>query len=132
MALPGYEIFKYLDQSGEVRDAKVRDLNACLKEVMGEEFTPKDFRTWAGTLFAAVKLARSVPPRTSSRPRKMCSRRSTRLHRGSATPGISPASHRPLLRRLRDSLLRRADRGDHCPAGGSARGGGGAPGAVDQ
>jgi DNA topoisomerase I len=56
-ALPGYEIFKYLDESGEVRDAKARDLNAYVKEVMGEEFTPKDFRTWAGTLFAAVKLA---------------------------------------------------------------------------
>ncbi|MFL6057389.1 MAG: DNA topoisomerase IB, partial [Rubrobacteraceae bacterium] len=36
---------------------KARDLNAYVKEVMGEEFTPKDFRTWAGTLFAAVKLA---------------------------------------------------------------------------
>src|SRR5215213_3168339 len=56
-ALPGYEIFKYLDESGEVRDAKARDLNAYIKEVMGEEFTAKDFRTWAGTLFAAVKLA---------------------------------------------------------------------------
>jgi DNA topoisomerase I len=56
-AMPGYEIFKYLDESGEVRDAKARDLNAYVKEVMGEEFTPKDFRTWAGTLFAAVKLA---------------------------------------------------------------------------
>jgi DNA topoisomerase I len=56
-ALPGYEIFKCLDESGEVRDAKARDLNAYVKEVMGEEFTPKDFRTWAGTLFAAVKLA---------------------------------------------------------------------------
>jgi DNA topoisomerase I len=56
-ALPGYEIFKYLDESGEVRNAKARDLNAYVKEVMGEEFTPKDFRTWAGTLFAAVKLA---------------------------------------------------------------------------
>jgi DNA topoisomerase-1 len=56
-ALPGYEIFKYLDESGEVRGAKARDLNAYVKEVMGEEFTPKDFRTWAGTLFAAVKLA---------------------------------------------------------------------------
>jgi len=56
-ALPGYEIFKYLDESGEVSDAKARDLNAYVKEVMGEEFTPKDFRTWAGTLFAAVKLA---------------------------------------------------------------------------
>lgn len=56
-ALPGYEIFKYLDESGELRNAKARDLNAYVKEVMGEEFTPKDFRTWAGTLFAAVKLA---------------------------------------------------------------------------
>jgi DNA topoisomerase-1 len=56
-ALPGYEIFKYLDESDEVRGAKARDLNAYVKEVMGEEFTPKDFRTWAGTLFAAVKLA---------------------------------------------------------------------------
>jgi DNA topoisomerase-1 len=55
--LPGYEIFKYLDESGEVRDVKARDLNAYVKEVMGEEFTPKDFRTWAGTLFAAVELA---------------------------------------------------------------------------
>jgi DNA topoisomerase I len=56
-ALPGYEIFKYLDESGEVREAKARELNSYVKEVMGEEFTPKDFRTWAGTLFAAVKLA---------------------------------------------------------------------------
>jgi DNA topoisomerase I len=57
VALPGYEIFKYHDESGEIRDVKARDLNAYVKEVMGEEFTPKDFRTWAGTLFAAVKLA---------------------------------------------------------------------------
>jgi DNA topoisomerase I len=55
--LPGYEVFKYYDDGGEVKDVKSRDLNAYVKEVMGEEFTPKDFRTWAGTLFAAVKLA---------------------------------------------------------------------------
>jgi DNA topoisomerase-1 len=55
-ALPGYEIFKYRDGK-EVRDVKARDLNAYVKEVMGDEFTPKDFRTWAGTLIAAVKLA---------------------------------------------------------------------------
>ena len=74
-ALPGYEIFKYLDESGEVRDAKARDLNAYVKEVMGEEFTPKDFRTWAGTLFAAVKKPSSGLPRTSSKPRRTYSRR---------------------------------------------------------
>ena len=56
-ALPGYEVFKYYDEEGEVTDAKSRDLNAYVKEVMGEEFTPKDFRTWAGTLIAAVNLA---------------------------------------------------------------------------
>ena len=57
VALPGYEVFKYYDDSGEIRDVKSRDLNAYVKEIMGEEFTPKDFRTWAGTLIAAVKLA---------------------------------------------------------------------------
>jgi len=55
--LPGYEVFKYLDEEGKVRDVKSRDLNAYVKAVMGEEFSPKDFRTWAGTLVAAVKLA---------------------------------------------------------------------------
>ena len=56
-ALPGYEVFKYVDEEGEVKDVKSRDLNAYVKEIIGEEFTAKDFRTWAGTLVAAVKLA---------------------------------------------------------------------------
>ena len=55
-ALPGYEIFKYY-QDGTLKDVKARDLNVYVKEVMGEEFSPKDFRTWAGTLIAALKLA---------------------------------------------------------------------------
>ncbi len=56
-ALPGYEIFKYYDEYGELRDVKSQDLNTYIKEIMGGEFTAKDFRTWAGTLIAAVKLA---------------------------------------------------------------------------
>ena len=55
-ALPGYEIFKY-KEGRKLRDVKSRDLSVYVKEVMGPEFTPKDFRTWAGTLVAAVKLA---------------------------------------------------------------------------
>ena len=55
--LPGYEIFKYYDEAGEIKDVKARDLNAYIKEAMGNEFSPKDFRTWAGTLIAALKLA---------------------------------------------------------------------------
>lgn len=54
--LPGYEIFKYYED-GKLKDVKARDLNAYVKEVMGQEFSPKDFRTWAGTLIAALKLA---------------------------------------------------------------------------
>ena len=61
IALPGYEVFKYVDDGGEVRDVKARDLNLYVKQVMGDEFTPKDFRTWAGTLIAAVKLAEVGP-----------------------------------------------------------------------
>ena len=45
VSLPGYEIFKYYDGSGELRDVKSRDLNAYVKEVMGVAFTPKDLRT---------------------------------------------------------------------------------------
>ncbi len=57
VALPGHEVFKYRDESGENTDVKARDLNSYVKEIMGPEFTPKDFRTWAGTLNGAVKLA---------------------------------------------------------------------------
>src|SRR5918998_6145588 len=57
VALPGYEIFKYYDEAGEIKDVKARDLNAYIKEVMGIDYSPKDFRTWAGTLIAALKLA---------------------------------------------------------------------------
>jgi DNA topoisomerase-1 len=60
-SLPGYEVFKYVDAGGAVRDVKARELNSYVKRVMGEEFSPKDFRTWAGTLVAAVKLAELGP-----------------------------------------------------------------------
>jgi DNA topoisomerase-1 len=55
VALPGYEVFKYVDEKGETKDVKSRDLNVYVKEARGDEFTTKDFRTWAGTLIAAVK-----------------------------------------------------------------------------
>lgn len=57
VGLPGYEIFKYYDEDGGLADVKSSELNAYIKEVMGDEFTAKDFRTWAATLFAALKLA---------------------------------------------------------------------------
>ena len=56
VAFPGYEVFKCCDKEGEVKDVKSRELNAYVKEVIGEVFMAKDFRTWAGTL-VALKLA---------------------------------------------------------------------------
>lgn len=54
--VPGYEIFKYFDEGGEKITVHSQDLNSYIKEVMGEEFSAKDFRTWAGTLIAATAL----------------------------------------------------------------------------
>jgi DNA topoisomerase-1 len=54
--LPGQELFRYVDADGEVRSVDSGDVNAYLREVSGDEFTAKDFRTWAGTLFAAREL----------------------------------------------------------------------------
>jgi DNA topoisomerase I len=54
--LPGYELFQYLDEDGTRRSIDAADVNAYLKETTGEEFTAKDFRTWAGTVLAARAL----------------------------------------------------------------------------
>jgi DNA topoisomerase-1 len=54
--LPGQELFQYRDAQGRVVDIGSADVNAYLKEVTGEAFTSKDFRTWAGTVLAATLL----------------------------------------------------------------------------
>ena len=54
--LPGQELFQYLDEGGEVRDVASGDVNAYLREISGRDITAKDFRTWAGTVLAAVTL----------------------------------------------------------------------------
>jgi DNA topoisomerase-1 len=54
--LPGQELFQYRDDTGSVVDIGSADVNAYLKDVTGEDFTSKDFRTWAGTVLAAKLL----------------------------------------------------------------------------
>jgi DNA topoisomerase-1 len=54
--LPGYELFGYVDDDGEVRDIGSSDINEYLQEISGQDFTAKDFRTWAGTVAAAWAL----------------------------------------------------------------------------
>lgn len=54
--LPGYELFSYQDEDGAARSVGSADVNAWLREVAGEAFTAKDYRTWAGTVLAARAL----------------------------------------------------------------------------
>jgi DNA topoisomerase-1 len=54
--LPGQELFAYLDDEGEVRSVGSSDVNDYLREISGQDFTAKDFRTWAGTVLAAWAL----------------------------------------------------------------------------
>ena len=55
--LPGYELFQYVDDEGRRQVIDSADVNAYLREIAGEDFTAKDFRTWAGTVLAAQALA---------------------------------------------------------------------------
>lgn len=54
--LPGYELFKCIDENGEKHIIDSSDVNSFLKEITGEDTTAKEFRTWGGTLMAAVHL----------------------------------------------------------------------------
>jgi DNA topoisomerase-1 len=55
--LPGYELFQYVGPDGRRHMIGSGDVNAYLREVCGQDFTAKDFRTWAGTVLAAKALA---------------------------------------------------------------------------
>jgi DNA topoisomerase-1 len=54
--LPGQELFQYVDEDGVQRDVTSADVNAYLKEITGTDISAKDFRTWAGTVLAAMAL----------------------------------------------------------------------------
>jgi DNA topoisomerase-1 len=54
--LPGQELFQYLDEDGTRASIDSDDVNAYLREIAGQDFSAKDFRTWAGTVLCAVAL----------------------------------------------------------------------------
>ena len=56
--LPGQDLFQYLDEDGEVQEVTSQDVNEYLRQIAGEDFTAKDFRTWGGTVLAAMALSR--------------------------------------------------------------------------
>ena len=54
--LPGYELFQYLDDDGTAHTVDSGEVNDYLRSLTGEDYTAKDFRTWAGTVLAALAL----------------------------------------------------------------------------
>jgi DNA topoisomerase-1 len=64
--LPGQELFRYRDADGVSRRLRSDDVNAYLREHTGGDFTAKDFRTWGGTVLAALELAQHPPPESAT------------------------------------------------------------------
>ena len=56
-SLNGSKLFQYVGEDGRARAVGARDVNEYIKAAAGAEFSAKDFRTWGGTLLAAVELA---------------------------------------------------------------------------
>ena len=54
--LPGQELFQYIGEDGRRQDVTSTDVNAYLRSISSQDFTAKDFRTWAGTVLAATAL----------------------------------------------------------------------------
>jgi DNA topoisomerase-1 len=55
--LPGQHLFQYVDDEGVVRTIDSDDVNDYLREIAGPDVSAKDFRTWAGTVLAALALS---------------------------------------------------------------------------
>ena len=68
--LPGQELFQYLDGHGHRHALTSSDVNDYLREITGQEFTAKDFRTWAGTVLAAWALSDLPATRTKAARRR--------------------------------------------------------------
>jgi DNA topoisomerase I len=94
--VPGKDLFQYVGDDGSVVNVRRRHINDYIKEVMGERFSAKDFRTWAGTLIAACALARlkgeEIEGRTDRRKMIVAAVKETAAQLGN-TPAVCKSSY---------------------------------------
>lgn len=64
--LPGYDLFEYLDGQGHTCRIGSADVNRYVRDITGQDFSAKDFRTWAGTVLAARELNQTGPARNET------------------------------------------------------------------
>jgi DNA topoisomerase-1 len=68
--LRGQRLFQYRDEAGELRPVESSDINDYIRAAIGDDFSAKDFRTWAGTVSAARALCLQGPPRSEAEARR--------------------------------------------------------------
>jgi DNA topoisomerase-1 len=69
--LPGQDLFQYVDEEGQRHAISSTDVNDYLRELTGQDYTAKDFRTWAGTVLAAMALLDCEPCSSETQGKKM-------------------------------------------------------------
>ncbi|WP_421932215.1 DNA topoisomerase IB [Phenylobacterium sp.] len=68
--IPGQRLFQYIDETGQRRAVESADVNAYIRQALGDDFSAKDFRTWAGTLAAARALVAHPPVASAAEARR--------------------------------------------------------------
>ncbi|MBD1863111.1 MULTISPECIES: DNA topoisomerase IB [Trichocoleus] len=68
--IPGYELFQYLDDAGQSQCIDSGAVNTYLQEITKQDFTAKDFRTWSGTVMAALELDAMGPFQSQTQAKK--------------------------------------------------------------
>jgi DNA topoisomerase-1 len=94
--LPGQELFRYKDETGTMHDITSADVNAYIKEHMGDAFTAKDFRTWGGTMLAtSAALAQKYDENASPTAKKKAAQKIVKKvsKRLGNTPAIAKGSY---------------------------------------
>jgi DNA topoisomerase-1 len=92
--MPGHELFRYYDEENKLKNLTSSDVNEYIKDIMGDDYTAKDFRTWGGTLHACMELAKiDRPPSVRERKKIVtaCVRRVAR--KLGNTPAIARSSY---------------------------------------
>ncbi len=91
--LPGQELFQYLDEDDEVHAVTSDEVNSYLREISGEHFTAKDFRTWAGSVLAVRALGEERDPDERPTKRDVVAAIKEVARRLGNTPAVSRASY---------------------------------------
>ncbi len=84
--LPGEELFSYVDDAGDVNSISSDDVNAYIREVGGDDFSAKDFRTWMGTVECIAGLTEAAEHFTQAKSNVVAA-----LERVAARLGNTPA-----------------------------------------